>query len=373
MKKMLMVATVPSMIGQFNMNNIQLLQEMGYEVHVACDFTDRSVWTEERVTQFEETLEEKDIQKYQVDFSRSALRIDRHIASYRQLKQVIKQNNYNFVHCHTPIAGAISRFVCKNTKMKCIYTAHGFHFYKGAPLKNWLLFYPIEWICSWMTDVLITINKEDYNRAKKCLHAKKTEYVPGVGVDLRKFGQATVNKSTKRRELGIPEDSILLLSVGELNENKNHETVIRAIKDLDVYYIIAGKGDLREYLEKVIDEIGLTERIKLLGFRRDVSELYQAADIYVLPSVREGLNVSIMEAMASGLPAICSKIRGNIDLIKDEDCLFHPGSVSECSNAIDTIRKRNLSDLISDNLKMVQSFDIRVVQQKMDCIYRRRK
>ena len=167
MKKVLMLATVPSMIGQFNMNNIQILQELDYEVHVACDFKDRSVWTDERVEKFIVQLEEQNVKKIQVDFSRSPLKLWKHKKSYAQLKKLFEDNEYAFIHCHTPIASVICRLVSHKMKVKCIYTAHGFHFFKGAPLKNWVIYYPIEKFLSRWTDIIITINKEDYQRAKE--------------------------------------------------------------------------------------------------------------------------------------------------------------------------------------------------------------
>ena len=213
-----------------------------------------------------------------------------------------------------------SRKVRKNGT-KVIYTAHGFHFYKGAPLKNWVLYYPIERLLARYTDVLTTINIEDYERAKKSFKAKKIKYIPGVGIDTNRFQQIDVNKLVKRQEIGVPEDSFVVLSVGELNKNKNHETVIKAIARLNnpnVYYVICGQGVLEDYLKKLIKELGLERQIKLLGFRKDIGEICKVADLFVFPSFREGLSVALMEAMASGLPIVCSEIRGNVDLVKDQ-------------------------------------------------------
>lgn len=307
--KILYVTTIGGTMGFFNSFIKQLLNE-GHTVDIA---------TNENRSSVPDCYREWGCKVYQIDTSRSPLSTG-NLKAIKQLKTLVAKEKYDIVHCHTPVAAMCTRLACRKarkTGTRVIYTAHGFHFYKGAPLKNWLLYYPVEKICAYFTDVLITINKEDHALAQKKMKAKQVEYVPGVGIDITKFGQATVDKIAKRKELGIPEDATLLLSVGELNGNKNHETVIRAIKDLDVYYIIAGKGGLQEHLQGVIDELGMTDRVKLLGYRRDVAELYQAADVYVLPSIREGLNVSVMEAMASGLPCVIGKIRGNVDLIED--------------------------------------------------------
>lgn len=150
----------------------------------------------------------------------------------REIREVVKENDYDIVHCHTPIASICTRLACRKLRkngLRVMYTAHGFHFYKGAPLLNWLLYYPAEKLCARFTDVLITINREDYELAKRKMKAKQVEYVPGVGIDVERFKNTVINKAEKRKELSIPEDAFLLVSVGELNKNKNHEVVIRAL------------------------------------------------------------------------------------------------------------------------------------------------
>ena len=305
---------------------------------------------------------------YPIHTSRSPLNRG-NVKAIKQIKQLVKEQQYDLVHCHTPIAAMCTRLACRKARKKgtrVFYTAHGFHFYTGAPLKNWLMYYPVEKLCARWTDVLITINEEDYARAQKKMKAKRVEYVPGVGIDLNKFAQNAADKSEKRKELGIPEDATLLLSVGELNENKNHETVIRAIADLDVYYVIAGRGGLQEHLQAVIDEMGMTHRVKLLGFRTDVAELYCAADAYILPSHREGLNVSIMEAMASGLPVLCSRIRGNTDLISSEGgMLFDSHRVDECRAAIEAVTASDRGTLGAHNAEKVRRFSLAEVNRQM--------
>ena len=307
--KILYVTTIGGTMNFFN-SFINLLINEGHTIDIA---------TNEHDSKVPACYREWGCRVYQIDTSRSPLKRG-NLKAIKQIKKLVKKEKYDIVHCHTPIAALCTRLACSKARKngtKVFYTAHGFHFYKGAPLKNWLLYYPVEKICAHFTDVLITINREDYALAQKKIKAKQVEYVPGVGVDLTRFGQTVVDKSAKRKELGIPENATLLLSVGELNENKNHETVIRAIKDLDVYYIIAGKGGLQAHLQDVIDGLGMTNQVNLLGFRDDISELCEAADIYVMPSCREGLSVALMEAMASGLPCVVSKIRGNTDLIQE--------------------------------------------------------
>ena len=182
------------------------------------------------------------------------------------------------------------------------------------------MYYPVEWLCAHFTDVLITINKEDYARARKHMHAKRVEYVPGVGIDVEKFANVQVDRAAKRREIGVPEDATVLISVGELSKRKNHEIIIKALSQIEnnnIHYLIVGEGSLLQYLQKCVSEQHLEQRVHFLGYRKDVAELYKSSDICCFPSIHEGLPVALMEAMASGLPVVCSKIRGSIDLINE--------------------------------------------------------
>lgn len=281
------------------------------------------------------------LKTYHIDCSRSLLSAG-NINCVSQIKELVEKGEYDIVHCHTPIAGVCTRMACRNIRrvriksskpLRVFYTAHGFHFYKGSPKENWLLYYPVEKLCARWTDTLITINHEDYDLAKrkfeglgrsKDFKGCQVEYVPGVGIDVDKFANTVVDKKAKRAELGIPEDAFLLLSVGELNENKNHQIVIRALAELlkteegqlkNYYYIVAGEGPLKDHLHNLIDSLGLKDRVKLLGFRKDCAELYKTADVFVHSSLREGLPVSLMEAMATGIPVLSSRIRGCVDLV----------------------------------------------------------
>lgn len=382
MKKMLMVATVPSMIGQFNMSNIYILLDMGYEVHVACNFHDRSIWSEDRIKNLINKLNDIGVRYHQIEFSRSPKDIGKIYKSLSQMGLLMNRFKFEFIHCHTPIASVISRICCHRSNVRVIYTVHGFHFYHGAPLKNWLLYYPVEKVLSKWTDILITINKEDYERAEKKFHPGKIAYVPGAGVDLEKFESDVIDSSEKRKELGIEPDDIMLLSVGELNNNKNHKVIIEALCRLKesemeyvdhLHYFIAGKGEMQAKLIELAEE----KRIKLhlLGFRNDVPELLKAADIFILPSFREGLNVSLMEAMACRIPVACSRIRGNTDLILEGKggFLFDPKEKEEIEDKLERLirmSKDELYNLGEYNFRTVQKFCSGVVERKMRNIYK---
>lgn len=376
MKKVLIAASVPSMIGQFNMNNIRLLQEMGYEAEAACDFGDRSVWTQERVEKLTKELKEKGVKTHQIDFSRSIWKVTCHIKAYRQLKELLEEGKYEFLHCHTPIASALARLAGHRTGTKIIYTAHGFHFYKGAPLINWILYYPVEKYLSRYTHVLITINKEDYERAK-AFHAKRVEYVPGVGIDTEKIQAVQVDRKIKRKELFIPEDAMVLLSVGEVNRNKNHQLAIKAVSKLkkrNLYYIICGKGRKTSYIGWLSEKLKVKDQIRLLGFREDVIEIGKCADIFIFPSRREGLGLAAIEAMACGLPLVTSNVHGMNDYSEDGVTGYKvaPNDVRGLAEKIEQLYENETErkNMEKTNKERSYLYDIRTINEKMRNIYR---
>lgn len=379
MKKALIVATTASMIDQFNMDNIRILQDLNYEVHVACNFAQGNTCNENRISDFKIILQDMNVLFFQVDFGRDIYNLKQHLQSYKQIKNIISKGEYDLIHCHTPICSALSRFAAKKARKngtKVIYTAHGFHFYKGAPRKNWLLFYPVEKVCAHFTDVLITINKEDFTLAQKSIRADKVCYIPGVGIDLNEFGSSTIERSQKRSEIGVPENAFLLFSTGELNWNKNHQVVVRALSKLnrkDVHYAIAGQGDQYDNLLALSEELGVSDQLHLLGFRSDMSDLYNCADIFIFPSFREGLSVSLMEAMSCGLPIVCSNIRGNMDLVEEGlgGYLVEPHNLAAFSEKIKLLLGDEIlrAEFGSFNRENIKKCDIKNVNQMMENIY----
>lgn len=381
MKNALVLASVASMIDQFNMPNLLLLKHLGYEVDVACNFIEGNTCSDERIAILKKSLEDLSIGCFQIDFARNVLKVSQNLRAYRQVRHLLKERNYSIIHSHSPIGGLLSRLAARDMRKegtKVIYTAHGFHFYHGAPIKNWLIFYPIEKVASRWTDVLVTITHEDYKLAQDKMNAKEVVYVPGVGIDTMSFSPPEDRKTLrekKREELSIKSDMLMLLSVGELNKNKNHEVIIRAIAAIgnkNVHYCIAGRGELKEYLEELATGLGIKEQVHLLGFRTDVRDLFKAADIFVHPSFREGLSVAVMEAMASGLPVVCSRIRGNTDLI-DQDkggYLFSASSVDGAIEALQiAVSSNNLATLGAYNIQKAKGFDVKVVMDTMRMVY----
>ena len=377
MKSVLVITSVASMIDQFLFPALELLQNMDYEVHVACNFERGNTCSEERILELKRRLEQRNISHYQIDFAREVTRIAENLRAYKEVCKLVSEYKYDLIHCHSPIGGLITRIACRKSRKrgtKVIYTAHGFHFFKGSPIKNWLLYYPIEKICSYFTDTLITINHEDYDFASRRMKAKKVEYIPGVGIDLSKFDNVDVDRFKKRREIGVPDNAFLLISVGELNENKNHQVVIKAMAKLDdpnVHYVIVGIGNKKEHLLSLAKELGLSKQVHLLGYRKDIAELNCSSDVFCFPSFREGLSVALMEAMACGLPCVVSRIRGNTDLIsEDGGALFDPCNEEMLSYELSRIVTRKLDDLGLQNKAKVQTFSSTNVEEQMKMIYK---
>ena len=305
--KILYVTTISLTVNSFFRPHIEMLVREGHRVDIACNYNDLPL---------DNLYIDLDCVFYQIDFSRSPLSKD-NIRAYCQLKKIIENGDYDIVHCHTPNASVITRLVCrkfrKKNGLKVFYTAHGFHFYKGAPKLNWMVYYPIEKFCSRFTDKLITINREDYELAKAKFKAREVHYVPGVGVDLSRFENVQVDGGAKRWEIGVPEDAFLLLSVGELNENKNHQVIINALSKLNnpnIHYAIAGVGDKKDRLLELAKKLGIAEKVHMLGYRKDIPELNHIADVFCFPSYREGLGLSAIEAMACGLSLLTSNVHG---------------------------------------------------------------
>jgi len=364
MKKILIVSTVSRQFYLFEQANIEVLHSLGYEVHAAANFADANP-----------RLDALDIIRHHIDIQRSPFCLT-NIKAFNQLKQLMKSEKFDAVHCHSPVGGVLARLAAKVVGISpIIYTAHGFHFYKGAPLMNWLLYYPVERFLARFTDILITINKEDYQRAQQ-FKAGKVVYIPGIGVDTNKFNVIRLDKNIKREELGIKNGTIVLLSIGEMIKRKNHETAIRALAKLkkeNVVYLICGRGKLENYLKELAEKLGVGDKVKFLGFRNDIPEICKASDIFIFPSYQEGLPVAVMEAMAAGLPIICSNIRGNIDLIKNGQggYLFEPRDVDGLVNYILKIIKDVESQVSMANLNKqnVSQYDKVYVKKVMNQIY----
>lgn len=367
MKKVLFTATVDSHIKRFHLPYLKWFQEQGYEVHVATNGNEEITYCNT---------------KHVIPFERNPIKIN-NIKAINQLKKIIEKEKFDIIHCHTPMGSVVTRIAAIKSRKKystrVIYTAHGFHFYKGAPLINWLIYYPIEKYLSRFTDVLITINKEDYELAKlKFKKCKRIELVNGVGLETKKFEIKLTEeeKTKKRRELLIDNDSKVLLYVAELNDNKNQKMLINAMQQLNkevsnIVLLLAGNGKMYIEYEKYIKKHSLDKNVKLLGKRNDINELLSITDIYVASSLREGLPLNILEAMYVGLPIIAKNNRGHRELIKNG---VNGYIVEDEKDLVEKImyllnNQRVLPKMIQEGRKISEKYLISNIKKEMEKIY----
>lgn len=310
-KKVLFSANLDSFFIKFLIPQLKYYKDKGYEVHVASKNEDIFIPYCDK--------------KYNVCFSRS-LNPKQILTSYKQMKEILKKEEYELISCHTPFGSAITRLAAKSVKLKktkIVYMAHGFHFYEGAPLLNWLIFYPVEKYLSKYTDALITINKEDFEFASKKMKTQ-VYYIPGIGIEKEKF---TLNFSEKdklalRKKLKLKEDSYVMIFPGEINENKNQKLLIDTVKILkdkikNICLLLPGNDLTNGEVEKYASDTGVENNVKFLGFRKDIPELLSISNISVSSSKREGLPVNLIEAMYMNNPIVATNCRGNRDLIED--------------------------------------------------------
>lgn len=378
MKKVLIVASVISFIEWFNKENVEFLKnQLGCEVHIACNLDYMNDTDVDRTRKYIDRLKAENIVLHNILFARSPLN-KANFKAYKELKKIINAEKFDLIHCHTPAAAMITRLAARRMRKSgtsVMYTCHGFHFHNASPKKNWLIYYPVEKFLSRYCDYLVTINREDFNRAKT-FHCKNVRYIPGVGVDIRKIQSLKVDVAAKRKELNIPESAVLLLSVGELIERKNHEVIIRALgklKNPDIYYAIAGKGPLKGYLKKISSELQIQDNIIFLGFRNDIYELYHIADISAFPSKIEGLGLAGIEAMAAGVPLVSSNVHGILDYVTDGKTGYAvaPDDIDGFAKAIDLLveNKEMRGNMKQNCLEAVKPFELNNALKAMWDIY----
>ena len=311
MKKVLFTATVDSHIELFHIPFLKFFKEEGYEVHVATNGDNKIPYCDKKI---------------KISFERSPFKFN-NLKAIRKLRKVINEEKYDIIHTHTPMGSVVTRLAAKEARKngtRVIYTAHGLHFYKGAPIINWLLFYPVEKYLSKYTDTFILINKEDYELVKNKFKCKDVNYVPGVGIDENKFNfkMTDIDKHNLRESLGLKDTDFVMIYPAELNKNKNQLLLIMAMEDLvksnySIHLLLPGKDSYNGYYHNLVKEKKLNNNVHFLGFRKDIPKLLTVSDIAVASSKREGLPVNIMEAMYVGLPVIATDCRGQRDLVKN--------------------------------------------------------
>ncbi|MBQ2854027.1 MAG: glycosyltransferase family 4 protein [Oscillospiraceae bacterium] len=359
MKKLLITCTELMMI-QFLVPHVKYLAENGFRVEIACSDVGG------RMEEVRNALEGVVVAIHVLRLERSPVN-PRNFLGYQDVRKLLKENRYDIIWTNEPVMGVVTRLAANKYRRrgtKVVYMCHGFHFFTGAGRANWLVYYPIERVMAYYCDAIITMNQEDFRRAQN-FGVKKVYKIPGVGVDTARFHlqNAPEIRLSKRRQLGIPEDACVLLTVGELTRRKNQEVVFRALKELkdpSVRYILCGRGDRLEYLQNLAKELGIEKQIHFMGYRLDVPEFYRMADCFVFSSIHEGLPFALMEAMESGLPIVASRIRGNVDLIDDGvgGILCDVHSSEQFCQALQKIMSMNKEKMVQHNREKLKDFDL---------------
>lgn len=333
--KLLLTASVLSHICQFHKPLIALLKEAGHQVHIAA----RNNLAEKNGLALPAVDAVHEIAFHRSPFS------PKNIPAYRKLKTIIDREQYDIIHCNTPAVGVLTRLAARQTRKKnatrVFYTAHGFHFYQGAPLKNWLMYYPIEKFMCRYTDTLITITEEDYKRATARFRVQAVR-THGVGASSARFTPATESETrTLRHRFSWSADETIILCTGELLKNKNQAVLLRALPAIlqsqpRTRVMLAGNGPEKDNLEQLARQLGISGNVEMLGYRTDLEQLVKAADFIVSCSFREGLPLNIMEGMLCRKPIVASQNRGHRELIthRQEGLLFPPGDAAALSTAL---------------------------------------
>ena len=372
MKRALVTATVFGFLN-FEKSDIEILQSMGYEVHTATNMYEAN-WLQDNGT-----YDNNPIVRHQIDFGRSPFSLD-NIKAYRQLKLLLRENHFDIIHCHTPVAAVITRLAAKKTRKKgtyVIYTCHGFHFHKTSAKKDWIMYYPIEKFLSHYTDMIITINKEDYGVIQG-FKVKEKKYIPGVGIDSEHIHNLNAERTEILEEFGIPADAFVILVIGELSERKNQAVILKAIQktgDDSIYCIFCGTGYKEKEYKDMAADLGISNRVIFAGHRshESVMQICHAVDIGAIPSRIEGLGLAGIEILAAGKPLVGANIQGINDyLIPDETGYsFAPDDSDGFAKGIIKLKndKSAYENCSGNAYATAQKFDIKTVRELMKEIY----
>ena len=368
-----MLAPMGSVHRRFNKANIVALQSLGYQVELAANF-DNGEGPELHNQQYVSECNEKDIVTHNIPFERHSL-----IGSLKcmpQVRRLLKSGQYDIVHTHTETGGLILRLARRvKGNSRFFYTPHGMSFWKGSSLKSQLLYRPLErWICSCM-DMNLGMNKEEVDTLSKW-NSKTATYVHGIGLNLKRFQVLGQSRNEVRAEFGVNDVDTMIVSVGELDDNKNHATVIKSLALLEnrnFKYIVCGVGPNKDVLMQLAADAGLSSKVVFAGYRSDIPDILHAADLFVFPSYHEGLPVSALEAMACGLPLVCSRIRGNVDIVNDgvNGFLFNAEDYSLLALLIQRLMSnKNLAKVFGEkNKQIVMDFSQEAVIRELKKLY----
>lgn len=370
MKRVLYITTVSRTINAFLIPHIEKLIDEGYKVDCACAID----------LKVDDRILAKGCNIFDIPFSRNPLH-PKNIKAFRELRKIQEENNYDIVHVHTPVASFVGRLAFrKEEKLKILYTCHGFHFYKGSPIINWILFYPLEKLAAKWTDTLITINNEDYEVASKFKLRNSGQAIKmnGVGIEKEKYVIESFDRNKYRQFLNLNEDDFVILVLAELNKNKNHIQLIKAMNLLKDKYpnikaLFAGSGPLEKEIKNQIKDNGLEDKISLIGWRNDVKELINSCDIVGLFSKREGLGKCILEAMICGKPVIATNTRGPRELIEENvnGFMFEVDDVQSTAKSIEKLyTKNNISQELEEKItKKANKYLLENVLNELNNIY----
>lgn len=372
-KKALLLAPMGSVHRRFNKANIDALHALGYEVELCANF-ENGEGPEIHNQKYINECKDNGIAVHSIPFARHSL--TGCLRCMPQLRSLLANNKYDIVHAHTETGGLLLKFahsVKRNSKF--IYTPHGMSFWKGSSIRSQLVYKPLErWICSGM-DMNLGMNREEVDCLERW-NKNSATYIHGIGLNVSRMQSPVRIRIEVRREFGLSELDKFIVSIGELDDNKNHITVIRALSKLgrkDFKYAVCGVGPNKDMLLAEAESLGLKNNVVMAGYRSDIPDILNAADIFVFPSFHEGMPVSALEAMACGLPIICSEIRGNVDIIRNGDngYLFHPTDVDTLSEKLlclmnDEGKRKRMG---VKNMVIVKDFSIDAVVEELKIIY----
>lgn len=364
MGKRILITSTDLMMVQFLIPHVENLAENGFEVEIACSDVGG------RMEEIRERLDGVVGAIYVVRLVRSPASFT-NFKGYKDMKRIIEGGRYDIIWTNEPVMGVVTRLAARRARRngtKVLYMAHGFHFYKGAPKLNWILYYPVEKFCSRFCDMIVTINKNDCEIANS-FYAKSVKRIDGIGLDVTRFYEVSFDKWKKREELGIPRDAFFILSVGELHHSKNHEVIIKSLGRMNnpgIYYGICGRGEQLNALQGLVVQLGLQENVKFFGYRRDIPEILHCADLFAHPSAREGLGIAALEAMASGLPLLTSDAGGLPDFVENGvvGYTYAPNDVDGFSEGITRLYSDcELRERMSqNNIEAVKKYDIQNIK-----------
>lgn len=371
-KKVLIAA---NFIGFFHFlwEDIDMFNKMGYKVYAMGDNGKQ----EEHTLQI---MSEKNVTFIDVKIDSKSPFTHNNWAYYKKVRGLLREHHFDLVHCHTPIVGFLVRLAALSFRKcgtKVIYTTHGLAYTHLSSRKEYLIYHTFESLASRFCDAIITINKEDFENAKK-LHCRNVYHINGVGVDIDKYSSVNIDINEYRKKLDIPERKLMVLAIGELSVRKNHSVIVKALAKLknkdDFVYVICGRemtsGGTGDEIRRLSADLGVTTIF--LGFRHDIPEIIQCADIGVMPSVREGLGLAGIEMLSEGIPLVGSDIQGIREYIIDEKTGFlcNPYDVDAFADGLNKLADEGIRNHMKRWCKeIVKQFDTSVSVKQRQSIY----